>query len=351
MVAETHLPSVMVLSHVVDVHCHPTDSPISSKMMEDVHIRVCAMSTRASDQPLVRELTQSYPDKVIPCFGYHPWLSHWIATKAITSKEDHYRSLLVDQSKPDHIAAFEKLLPYLPDPSPLSEVIASLREDLTGFPHAMLGEVGLDRSARIPYSPPSPPPYVLHDPEKKDLSPFTIPLEHQVAVLEAQLELAVELCRNASIHSVKAQQATVGLLDRMLKKHGEAWTRISVDMHSCGLSAETWKDIERKHVNAFLSLSTVINSRSPAHKSLIAACSPSRILAESDYNDIRRCTSQTWDMVKAIADIKRWTVEETWEDTPPENKDEWGVVRRLEENWNVFQKGGHTMARKLPKQQ
>ena len=71
-----------------------------------------------------------------------------------------------------------------------------------------------------------------------------MPLTHQVAVLEAQLALAVELRRNVSMHSVKAQQATLDLLARMKARHGCAWESISVDMHSCGLSAQTWAAIE-----------------------------------------------------------------------------------------------------------
>lgn len=58
-----------VLAHVVDVHCHPTDSPCPDEVMHSLAVRVCAMATRASDQPLVRDLAAAYPDKVIPCFG------------------------------------------------------------------------------------------------------------------------------------------------------------------------------------------------------------------------------------------------------------------------------------------
>lgn len=150
----------------------------------------------------------------------------------------------MDPSKPDQRDAFDRLLPLLPEPTPLSEVVASLRANFESASSAMLGEVGLDRAARIPYFPPSPTPYVLHDPMKKELSPFTIPVEHQLKVLEAQVEVAVELGRNVSMHSVKAQQATTEFLDRMVKRFGERWTRVSVDLHSCGLSAETWRVIE-----------------------------------------------------------------------------------------------------------
>ena len=55
----------------------------------------------------------------------------------------------------------------------------------------MLGEVGLDRSARIPID--------YHAAQRK-LSPFTIPFDHQLAILEAQMSIAVEMRRNISLH-------------------------------------------------------------------------------------------------------------------------------------------------------
>ncbi|KAL4246331.1 Metallo-dependent Hydrolase/TatD-type [Abortiporus biennis] len=304
------------------------------------------MATRRSDQILVRELAQSYPDKVTSCFGYHPWFTHWITLDANISKEYHYRTLLLDNVNPksEHVEAFEKLLTYLPEPTSLPEVLSDLRNNLSFFPDAMLGEVGIDRSARIPYSHPAPPPYSLHDDgTRKDLSPFTIPIDHQLVILEAQLDLAVELQRNVSIHSVKSQQATVELLDKMKKKHESQWESISIDMHSCGLSVETWKTIQKKHSNVFLSLSTAINSRSPAHRNLISACSPHRILVESDFHDVRYSTQQTWEMLRIIAEVHRWKIEDNWmySHDDADREDDWGAVRRLEENWKRFQQGGH----------
>lgn len=99
----------------------------------------------------------------------------------------------------------------------------------------MLGEVGLDRVFRVPWD---------HFTSPRQLTAFTIPLAHQVAVLEAQMEVAVELGKNISLHSVKSQQATLELLGRMKAKFGEKWNRISVDMHSCGFNPQTWRDIE-----------------------------------------------------------------------------------------------------------
>jgi len=47
-------------------------------------------------------------------------------------------------------------------------------------------------------------------------------------------------------------------------------------------------------------------------------------------------------MVLTIAEVKGWQVEDTWEDEVEET--EWGVVRRLEDNWKAF-KTGHRVSR------
>jgi Tat protein secretion system quality control protein TatD with DNase activity len=85
----------------------------------------------------------------------------------------------------------------------------------------MLGEVGLDRVFRIPLDYFASP---------RHLTTFTIPLAHQVAILEAQIEVAVELGRIISVHSVKSQQATLELLGKMKRKSGIAsvWICIAV---------------------------------------------------------------------------------------------------------------------------
>ncbi|KAH9951012.1 hypothetical protein B0H21DRAFT_874797 [Amylocystis lapponica] len=309
----TTLGPTSVLKHIVDVHCHPTDSIISPEDMATLPIHICAMATRQSDQALVRALASAHPDKVTPCFGHHPWFTHWIALTPAPSKNAHYTALLLPapaSAKPQHAAALERLLPDLPEPIPLTAVLVQLRADFAAFPRAMLGEVGLDRAARIPFGRPADPPYAA-DTAPRELSPFTIPLAHQL--------------RNVSVHSVKSQQATVELLSRMKARYERRWERISVDLHSCGLSAETWRDIEKSHTNVFLSLSTVINSRSPAHRTLISSCSSSRILVESDYNDIRYVAAQTWDMLLTVADMKGWKVEDSGE----------------EENWKAFEQGEH----------
>ncbi|KDQ63112.1 hypothetical protein JAAARDRAFT_120667 [Jaapia argillacea MUCL 33604] len=346
------LPSPAVLRHVIDVHCHPTDSEIPPVSMDRLPIKICAMATRGSDQSKVADLATAYPEKVIPCFGYHPWFTHLISlANPPSSKEDHYTSLFLPSSvahDPTHVTALHHLLETLPDPVPVQEILSTLRQNLLSFPNAMLGEVGLDRSARVPFHSPTGSAH------SRVLSPFTIPIQHQQVILERQFDLAVELKRNVSVHSVKAQQSTLETFKKVKDKWGEKWEAISIDMHSCGVSPETWKGIEASlctqslkiHSNVFLSLSTVINSRSPAHTTLIATCSPNRILVESDIHIVDLCTQHTWDMVKIVASVKGWRVEEFWDygeggEGTAEQQESWGVVKRLEENWKLFQRGNH----------
>lgn len=298
--------------------------------MDQLPITICAMSSRPSDQSLVRDLALRYPEKVVPGFGYHPWFSHWISLKPPVSREEHYRQLFSPSKERED--TFRMMLSHLPDPVSLQDVLLELRQNLEGFPRAMLGEVGVDRAARVP---------IDHSASAVELTPFTVPLEHQLVILEAQMNVAVELGRNISLHSVKSHQATLDLLNRMQEKHKASWLRISIDFHSCGVSTETWKALEKSHRNVFMSLSTTINGRSPGHRALIAACSPRRILVESDYHAIEECTKRTWDMVLTVAEVKGWSVETTWVDDDT-REEEWGVVRHLKNNWDEFQLGNHT---------
>ncbi|KAF8336460.1 uncharacterized protein EI90DRAFT_3144694 [Cantharellus anzutake] len=318
-----------LISHLVDVHCHPTDTQIIDEDIDALPLRLCAMASRDSDQQLVADLARKWPHKIIPCFGWHPWVSHTVSLESPPQpKAAHYAALLLPERSSDNALSdeeFKTVLSSLPEPKPLSEV-------------------GLDRSFRLPFTPfgdRNNPSY-----ENRRLSSFTVPLEHQLAILEAQIGLAVEFGRNVSMHSVKAQQATVELLKRCSSQHGEAWDRISFDLHSCGLRAETWREIEKAHNNVYISLSAVINTRSQSHENLIQACAPNRILVESDFNDAKHCAEQTWKMLLVIARVKKWKVEESEEEIEASTSNP-GAIRRIRDNYGAFVRGNH--ARVVPK--
>ncbi|KAJ7651668.1 TatD DNase family Scn1 [Mycena polygramma] len=294
--------------------------------MSRLAIGCCAMSTHQGDQSLVRDLALQNPTKVIPCFGYHPWFTHLISLHR-TSKWEHYRKLFIGDGEPsdEHASILEELVPLLPEPITLDEVISDLRHNFGLFASttAMLGEVGLDKAYRVAFDYHASP---------RRLTPFTIPLDHQLAILEAQLNLAVELRRNVSFHNVKCPQVTVDLFITLKQKHGREWDNIRIDLHSCSMNPQV-----KKHSNVFMSLSTTINGRSNNLEALIAACPPDRLLIESDIDNIDQCTERCIDIIKVVARVGGWSIEEEWVDEL--DKEHWGVVRRLEANWRAFRDG------------
>ncbi|KAJ7786603.1 TatD DNase family Scn1 [Mycena metata] len=323
-----------VLEHVIDAHCHPTEArAVSAESMERLEITVCAMSTYHGDQSLVRDLALQNPVKVIPCFGYHPWFSHLISLGTVTSKYEHYRHLFIgDDAEPsaEKVSAFEELISLLPEPMSIDEVLEDLRHNfgLLSSTKTMLGEVGLDKDFRVAFDYRASP---------RRLTPFTIPLKHQLLVLEAQLDLAVELRRSVSLHSVHCPQVTVDLLNKQKSKHGQQWEIIRIDLHSCSMNPQVCAALQKKHKNIFMSLSTTINGRSSNLNALIAGCPSDRLLIESDYNHIDACTEKCIEILTLVARVKGWPIEDEWLDKLDDG--EWGVVRRLEANWRAFING------------
>ncbi|KAG9025041.1 hypothetical protein FRB95_010614 [Tulasnella sp. JGI-2019a] len=291
------------------------------------------MATRLEDQARVRDLATRWPGKVHPCFGWHPWFSHQISiANPPPAKRDHYTSILLsDSPSAADTEILDQILPDLPDPFSLSDILSELRQNLSSFPAALLGEVGIDRALRIPVKP-----YPAATPSK--LTPFYVPHEHQSVILERQIELAIEMKRSVSVHSVKSQQLTMELLKRLKDKHGAAFGAINLDLHSCGFSPEMCKEVQKLYPNVFISLSIAINGRSTGHEAVIKACDPERLLAESDMNNISKCTENTWNMVSMIAALRGWTVETGASQVMDDSlsKEQWGVVKRLYQNWKRF---------------
>lgn len=262
------LPAPEVFAHLIDVHCHPTDAPtIAASTIESLPCTLCPMASQVDDQSKVAALARARPDRIIPGFGYHPWWVHRISIHAprgiVPDHAAHYRALfLPSSSSPSQSpsveleTAFASLLPTLPQPIPLADVLADVRAHLIEFPAAMLGEVGVDRAARIPFSGSGLSEGGNDDDNggHRTLSSFSTPFAHQLTILEAQLALAVELRRNVSLHSVKSASQTRALFDNMATKHGAAWFAISVDVHSCTLSPEIWRDIEVRPILLHLQL-------------------------------------------------------------------------------------------------
>lgn len=354
-------PDVDALALLVDVHAHPTDFKGFSVDQDgyrdaagSLHLHsLCAMSSHLNDQDLVRQLAQEHPSKIIPAFGLHPWWSHHISfrleTDAPLDKHEHYASLYPDwfsASAGDLTEEASSLLASFPEPTLFSTYLAtSLRPHLTQFPHAMLGEVGLDRSFRVPY--PQTEPKTAHrdvdvDNKKhkhtreghrisKKFTPLKTPVEHQVRLLREQMEVAFELGRNVSLHSVQAQGATVTLLEE-LPKTSKFWSSpgcaSKICMHSYGGSEQTIERLARLSSSSsppgriYFSFSTTINARLDRLEDLIRAAPDDLLLIESDFNDIRKSETRIWEILSVVCQAKEWSKER--------------AVDTLRRNWQRF---------------
>lgn len=208
------------------------------------------MATRAQDQELVSTTAKNYilsgkddiadgvdTKYVVPSFGWHPWFSHQIfddrAGKTELDQREHYRSVFTPTPNDD------EFLDSLPEPRPLSGLLNETETRLTEFPLALVGEVGLDRSFRVPYgtfrTPDDPEAgavdlavktggseegeYTAGSREGRPLTPYRVHLDHQKLVLKAQLELAAKYGRAVSVHSVATHGVAFDLFQTLWKGH------------------------------------------------------------------------------------------------------------------------------------
>lgn len=211
---------------VFDAHCHPTDTISSIDVIPTMKARALViMASRAQDQEIVAkfadacgvrslavsDLLKVGATKVVPSFGWHPWFSHQIYDDYLlpltdspngSSKLDHYKSVIVPS--PDDV----EFLSRLPNPRSLSAYIAKTRSYLIKYPFALVGEIGIDRTFRIPQPD---APSASHSEgltpggrEGKNLTPYRVDMDHQKKIFKAQLNLAGELSRPVSVHGVGA---------------------------------------------------------------------------------------------------------------------------------------------------
>lgn len=242
------------------------------------------MATRQEDQSLVLDACethalgldgykallshQSIPSpKFIPSFGWHPWFSHHLYDDLIRPpayvkesegspefKTLHYNNVLTGPRPTQDFVASQ------PEPRSLSSYIEATRWNLRQHPLALLGEVGLDRTFRPP-EPWTDEGMKARDSkltpggrEGRNLSKHHVQMDHERAVLLAQLRLAGEMQRPASIHGVAA--------------HGVLYDTL----------AESWRGFER----------TVV-SKSEQRRRMEAALSSDdlepRLIAEVDHEE------------------------------------------------------------------
>jgi Tat protein secretion system quality control protein TatD with DNase activity len=217
---------------VHDAHCHPTDTMSTTTAIPAMKARTLTiMATRSEDQHLVRRVASSpsrggggggggggdAEAKIIPSFGHHPWFSHLIyddedeelrglAAEEGELKRRHYGRVLV----PAPEASFVTLLP---PPRPRSVVLAEVAANLGAFPHALVGEIGMDRGFRLPY------PGLGDTSTRRKLSPHRVSMSHQKLIFVLQLRLAGEFSRPVSVHGVQCHGAVFDTFRELWRGH------------------------------------------------------------------------------------------------------------------------------------
>lgn len=379
---------------IYDAHCHPTDTMGTVPSIRDMKAAtLTVMATRGQDQELVVQAAQDLnglkdktkEDKILPCFGWHPWFSHQILddtqpdapttspTDEAKLKQTHYTAVLTPSPSED-----PDFIQSLPTPKPLSILISETRTRLKQFPTALVGEIGLDKSFRLPGA------WTSQELDSRDeqltpgsregrrLSPYKVKLDHQRAVLKAQLRLAGEMQRAVSIHSVQAHGAVYDLLKELWAGHervvmsrrarerqqdAEGALSSEEEENDMNGSSESKKILPKKapaHLpfppricmhsysgpvepirqflnksnpsDVYFSFSTVINfSGAPARKvsDVIKALSDDRILIESDLHVAGpQMDAYLEDVARQICELRGWELR--------------AGVKQLADNWKRF---------------
>lgn len=283
-------------------------------------------------------------------------------TLSTDQKVAHYKDVL--SPTPNDL----DFLRSLPDPQPFGHFIGQTRGYLERYPLALVGEVGLDRSFRIPEAWLPEQASSRDDAltpggrEGRKLSPYRVSVEHQKKVLGAQLRLAGEMRRAVSMHGVQAHGVVYETLASTWKGHeirvpskkerkkkdadaatnpeyqGDGSVESSSDskpypprvcLHSFSGPAETVKQYIAATVpcEVFFSFSTTINAWSDSSdgkvEAAVRAVPSDRLLVESDLHtageDMDRYLEE---VVRKICSVRQWTLEEG--------------VTQLGRNWKRF---------------
>ncbi|GAN05749.1 cut9 interacting protein Scn1 [Mucor ambiguus] len=313
----------VLFQNLCDSHCHPHDDiehlP-SIPQLKTGHITI--MGVRQDDWDTVSKVAhdcnRNGSNRCIPCFGIHPWFSHFVMTQKESTQapDDYYKDILKSSNQDeinDMIRALEKPFSY-------NEWYSNLKQRVEEHPNALVGEAGVDRSARLL-------PGGSIDWHGKKPTSVQTSIEHQLAVFDIQCQLARDLNRGISVHCVQGQghlfthlkNISTQFSARQLKKLKVVPNTLRMCLHSYGGAPATITQfLELKGFEIYVSFSVAINARLvPAKKlvELIKTVPEDRLLIESDLNTPLGIDECMVEMTKIVAEARGWTIKHVVETT------------------------------------
>jgi len=217
--------------------------------------KTCICASHEGEYLVIDNICKSFPDRVIPAFGIHPWCSHSI-------QGDGW--------------------------------IDRLKNWLIKYPESIIGEIGIDKISKT----------------KKGVRTFNGP---QKVIFERQVELASEMRRAINVHCVRAH----GYLFEYLRSFAETGKFFpKVLLHSFSGNKEmviAYSNIPNYGSKIWFSFSFAINMQKEAKglRDSIKIIPENRIVIESDWHCVSFQLDGMVKIIQLISEVKGWTPEET----------------------------------------
>ncbi|KAJ3381386.1 hypothetical protein HDU92_005350 [Lobulomyces angularis] len=253
----------------IDAHSHLPESDLNVLKNSLTELKInkfVIMGTSPKDWPIVEELAKTFPNKIIPSFGVHPWSSEQLPENWFTELESY-----VDR-----------------------------------HPNCLIGEIGLDKVAKNRET------NVKYD--------FKI----QEEIFEKQLDFALKKNLNISCHTVQCQGKMLEILQKKIKQveidkeEKKKFGKINFMMHSFNGSNDILSSLLRLKkndlFNFYFSVSKIVNGRREEEKwrEAIKLIPDERILGETDLGGVIGVLEKALtDSYEMIAKSKGWTLEKT----------------------------------------
>lgn len=314
-----------------DAHCHAHDDRENLQLISELKTgHITLMGVRQDDWDIVskvaKECNQKQENKCIPSFGVHPWFSHFLMVQEENDIEQHYKRILTSKDTnelEDMLKALNQLPTFTYD-----VWYNNLRQHLLDHPKALVGEVGIDKAAKL-----LPGGSIAWHGVKPTSVQCSV--EHQMLIFDIQCKLARELNRGISVHCVQGQGPLFNYLKaqsnqfstRKLKLLKEKPNTLRMCLHSYGGAPGSIKQfLELKGFRIYVSFSVGINARmtpAPKLQELIRAVPEDRLLIESDLDSPKALDACMVDIVQIVAEARQWSIAK--------------VVEVTHQNWIRFQ--------------